>query len=368
MSRLHINKQTVWRWHSSLGLVAGIGLLVIGLSGSVLMFSREIDGMLRPEVVRVERNGPDRLPLDDLVEKVSESYPGHQITGWALFPDDPGASDRAWMKLPDDEHWLYAHIDPYTAKILSRPAESVEHFTGWLLELHYSLLADHIGMFIAGVFALFLFLLGITGFWLYRDFFRNFFRLRWNKCARIAFSDIHKFVGINSVLFNLILGVTGGWWNLSHLIGHLAETEAPLIENPEVPPPPAKWASLTAMQQAADSRIGGFTTHYIGFPQGPEGSLILYGQHGDAGPLRGLYGSNVEFDPVSGAVRDHHDLRTSSPWAQVYDSFMPLHYGTFGGWPVRLLWCLGGLAPGMLAISGFLIWRSRRRKRAIVIC
>ena len=53
MARFKIKKQTVWRLHSLLGLVAGLGLLAIGLSGSLLMFSREIDGVLRPDIVRV---------------------------------------------------------------------------------------------------------------------------------------------------------------------------------------------------------------------------------------------------------------------------------------------------------------------------
>ncbi len=42
----------------------------------------------------------------------------------------------------------------------------------------------------------------------------------------------------------------------------------------------------------------------------------------------------------------------------------PLHFGTFGRWPVKVLWCLGGMAPGVLAASGFLVWQTRGRSRA----
>lgn len=61
MARFRVRKQTVWKAHSLLGIVAGLGLLVIGLTGSVLLFSKEIDGLLRPGVVRVEP-GPSRPP------------------------------------------------------------------------------------------------------------------------------------------------------------------------------------------------------------------------------------------------------------------------------------------------------------------
>lgn len=364
MAKFRIAKQTLWRWHSVCGLVAGLGLLVIGLTGSVLVFSREIDGLLRPEVVRVDPPpGAVRLPLDELVGRVATAFPGHPLMGWAFFHDDPAASDRVWVKLTgDDEPWLYVHLDPYTGRILSRPAESGDGIVGWLLELHYSLLADHLGMLLAGLFGVMLGLLGVSGLWLYRDFFRNFLRLRWKSSARILFSDLHKFVGINSVLFNLILGFTGGWWNLSHLLGHLVEEE-PTKEQAAPAPAPRQWSSLAPLLAKAEGPIDGFTAHYISFPGSEGDPLTFYGQHGGAGPFRGLYGSSVAFDPLTGEIRESKDLREASLWGQIYDSFMPLHYGTFGGWPIRLLWCLGGLAPGALAISGFFIWRSRRGAR-----
>lgn len=362
--RFRIRKQTVWRTHSVLGLVAGLGLLVIGLSGSILMFSKEIDALLRPGEVRVDPGGRSRLPFDELIAGVARNFPGHELTGWALHPADPGASDQVWMQQDgEDEHWVFAHLDPYTGRILSRPAESGDHLTGWLLELHYSFFADHAGLLLAGLLAVMLMLLGLTGLWLYRDFFTNFFRLRWKSSARILFSDLHKFVGIHSVVFNLILGFTGGWWNLSHLIGHLYEEEADPAADTRPALPVSRWASVDAMIAASDEKVPGFITHYLTLPRREGDNLVLYGRHADAGPFRGLYGSSVTFEPISGESTEHSDLREASAWAQVYDSFMPLHYGTFGGWPIRILWCLGGLAPGVLAVSGFLIWRSRHRKR-----
>jgi uncharacterized iron-regulated membrane protein len=281
--------------------------------------------------------------------------------GW-VPAGDPERSDRVWVKLPGGgEHWLSAHIDPFTGRVLSRPAESTETFTGWTLELHYTLLAGHAGMFAAGLFALLLLLLGISGLWLYRDFFRYFFRLRWKSSSRILFSDLHKFTGINTVVFNLILGFTGAWWNLSHLVGHLVEETPAETSSVDAGPPPSDWASIDGMMNDATRRIAGFRSNYIGFPRFPENAFFLYGEHGGAGVLRSPHGSMVSYE-ADGTFREASDIREGSLWAQIQDSFVPLHFGTFGGWPVRLVWCLGGLAPGTLAVSGFLIWRSRHRK------
>ena len=345
--------------HSVLGLTAGLGLLVIGLTGSLLMFSSEIDGLLRPGTVKTSPAPGGRLPMDTLIERAGSAHKDRVLTGWEIYSDDPSATDRVWIRKEGVEHWEFFHLDPYTGNLLSSPEASSGHLTGWLLELHYTFLADHIGMLAAGLFALILFLLGLTGLWLYRDFWKHFLRFRWGKSARILFADFHRFIGITSVVFNLILGFTGAWWNLSHLIGHLGEEEpAEVVEGSRLPR--AQWASVSEMLNKAPGVIDGFTTRYISLP-GPDAPEVkLFGQHGEPGPLRGIYGSSITFSALTGRVIERDDIRDAPVSRQVYDSFMPLHYGTFGGWPVKILWCLGGLTPGMLAITGFVVWRRRQ--------
>jgi uncharacterized iron-regulated membrane protein len=41
----------------------------------------------------------------------------------------------------------------------------------------------------------------------------------------------------------------------------------------------------------------------------------------------------------------------------------PLHFGNWGGLPVKVLWCLLGLAPGTLGATGFLMWWNRVLRR-----
>ena len=69
----------------------------------------------------------------------------------------------------------------------------------------------------------------------------------------------------------------------------------------------------------------------------------------------------MTFNSQTGAFEDLLDIRTSGLWNQISDAFMPLHYGTFGALPVKILWSIGGLAPGILAVTGFLLWWKRKR-------
>jgi uncharacterized iron-regulated membrane protein len=68
----------------------------------------------------------------------------------------------------------------------------------------------------------------------------------------------------------------------------------------------------------------------------------------------------VEHDANSGEHRKAIDIRTAGWWTQVVDAFRTLHFGYFGGLPVKIIWCLAGLAPGTLAVTGFIIWWRRR--------
>lgn len=378
MPRFLFRKKNLWRLHSWMGLIAGLGLLVIGLTGSVLVFSDEINRLLHPELATTSVEEPgERQPFDELLA-AAEAIPGHRVTGWGIAADDPRATDRVRLVEErekgaaagdgggegEEPRMFLVQIDPYTGEVLSEPATSREYFVGWILELHYSLFAGHLGLGIAGGFALLLVLLGITGVWLYRDFWKNFFRLRWGRSARIFFSDLHKMVGISSVAFNLILGVTGAWWNLSHLVGHLLEEPAGTENAEEVvaeeKTSPSGLPPVSAMLAQTDGIIEGYVTRYIAFPNEPDSPVNFYGGHEDAGVLRGPYGSTIAFDPVTGEEIEHSDIREAPVSRQVLDSFVPLHFGTFGGWPVKVLWCLGGLAPGILAVSGFVLWLKRR--------
>lgn len=48
---------------------------------------------------------------------------------------------------------------------------------------------------------------------------------------------------------------------------------------------------------------------------------------------------------------------------RVLNFFVPLHYGTFGGFPSRILYVFVGVAPLVLFVSGFLMWWYRYRAK-----
>lgn len=353
-------RKRLWQLHSWLGLAAGLGLLVIGLSGSLLVFHEELETLFNRESMHVTPTPAGRLPLDTLLAHAQRQLPEHEVTGWLPRYEEPPLADVLYVIRRGDTEWLVATLDPYTGRLLASPRLGTTTLTGWLLDLHYAFFADHAGLLIVGTFGLLLLALGITGVWLYREFWKNFFTLRWRRGSRLLFSDLHKFVGITSVAFNLVLGFTGAYWNFTHVIGEwiAGEHEQKKIEQRLY----ADTLSLDALARDAAQRLTGFRGNFISLPSDPAAPTITF--WGTVEPrswLTSPYGSTIVYNAKTGAHQSTNDLRAAGAWARIVDSFRPLHFGDFGGLTIKILWALGGLTPAALAISGFMIWWLRQR-------
>ena len=360
-------RKLFWRVHSIVGLWAGIGLCVIGLTGSVLVFHEEIDALLSPEQTRVEPTAEGRRSLNELVAAVENEVPGHAVTGWSMNRDDPSAADGVFVMPFGTREWKYITVDPYRAEVLSAPHLKESTLYGWLLDLHMAFFLKDVGLAITGLLGVALCFLGISGLYLYRRFWKSLFRLRWRASFRMISGDFHRLVGVWSVGFNLLLGFTGAYWNLSHVVEDLiAPHEDPADEvlfHEKLFP---SDLDVAAFPERARDHLAGFETNYISFPWAPGGVFTLWGRHEDAAWFRSPYGSQVAFDSAAGDFLSVHDLTQDGLWKQAEDAFEPLHFGNFGGLTSKVFWSIAGLAPGLLCVSGMSIWWQRRRRQSSV--
>jgi uncharacterized iron-regulated membrane protein len=356
-------RKRLWQLHSWLGLVAGLALLVIGLTGSVLVFHEELTALFSPDKNVVTPSTSGRLPLDTLLRHAERQLPDYEVTGWQIQNERPRLADHLYVIRRGDNVWLTATLNPYTGALLSQPHAYNETLRGWLLDLHNTFFAGDIGLAITGVFGALLCILGLSGVYLYRQFWKHVFTFRWRRGARILFSDFHKFTGICSVGFNLIFGFTGAYWNIAHTFDHIAgkEVEQPVIERRLYP----DTLSLDAIVADSAARLPGFQTNFISLPSVPDSpGVILWGAVEPRGLLATAYASTVSYAPGTSAHVSTKDHREAGRWAQVTDTFEALHFGNFAGLTVKIIWSLAGLTPGILGITGFSIWLLRRRSVA----
>lgn len=351
-----VSKKTIWRIHSWLGLIAGIPLLVIAFSGSVLVYKDELNALLIPEKTSVDPVDDQPLPLGERLDAAQDRLPEYVIVGWAIYRDSE-RSDFLYVIRRGEREWLHAYQDPYTGQILSEPAKATSDIMGWLLSLHFELLAGATGMAVNGILAIVLCMLGASGLILYRKFWKNLFTLRLRTSLRLLSGNLHRRIGVISAPVFLILGLTGAYWNITEVLHHVkGEHAEPRVTEPAY----ASDVPLERMLGNAEEAIPGYRLRYVDFPRNADRPITFYGESEEATPFRSPYHNTVSYDAQSGALIDHHRMDNATLWRQLVDAFTPLHFGTFGGHVSRVIWCVLGFAPGLLAISGFIVWCKRR--------
>jgi len=72
-------------------------------------------------------------------------------------------------------------------------------------------------------------------------------------------------------------------------------------------------------------------------------------------------GNSVQFDGQSGQFLSQTTFEDLSLWRQTKATFYPLHIGNFGGLVLKIFYVIIGLTPGLLSITGFLLWWRRKK-------
>lgn len=347
--------------HSTLALFAFVPLLVICITGSILVFKHEIDWLLMGDKVRVEAQD-ERLTLDNLLRVVNYAHPGYEAVGWASYVDD-GRADQVYLMEKGSSDWSFVHLNQYTGELLSEPRLHDHYLTDWLLELHFTFLLHDAGLVITALFAIALLILGCSGLFLHRKFWKNFLTLRWNSRLVVYFSDLHKMVGVISSPILIILAFTGAWWNIDSWLHELEEHqdghEHPVMEERLY----SDNISLNALLSEARVQIPGFRLTYITLPYEPGVDFSFWGDVPTDNILTSQYASVVSFDARSGELVSVSDIREAGLGTKIVDSYRRLHFGDFAGLVSRALWALMGLAPLLLAITGMALWWKRRGQR-----
>lgn len=364
-------RKTLHKWHGWAGIICMIPFLIICLTGSVLVFKKEIDSILLPEVATLEPTEQPRLSLNELTAQVQHQLPGYEFGSWEIFPAGHDEADRIFMIKKGTDEWFKAHLNPYTGQLLSQPTATGHYLTDWLVELHYTLmlndlkyLPEHLGLIIGLILSLFLLFMGISGLIIYRRFWARLFTLRWNQRLLAVFSDLHKMAGTFASPVLLVLAITGGYYNIlifyEEWVEHADGAEHHIMTDRLY----ATNLDIDALVADSTKQIDGFKPTYLLFPFEPNLPVTVFGRAPTANPLLSNYGSVSNYDAFSGQYLNTYNLNEQNVGAKTLDSFRRLHFGTFGGLPIKIIWSVVGVLPLLLAITGTYIWWQRRKKRA----
>ncbi len=359
-------RQVFFSLHRYLGLAIGLLLAFIGITGSLLVFEPEIDHWLTDRQFGQVIPQAQRLAPEQLITAAKVAYPNLKPVS-LYFPDQPEQPFKLRMKSSQPNPKVYldgnyeVFLNSYSGKVLGDRIERFNYYR-LLLNLHYRLFAEDVGIVIAGIAGFLLMVLSFSGLVLWPGWRKLItgFKIKWNANPKRLNFDLHKVIGVTTVVFLVLTAFTGVCWNFYEFSqpAIYALTATPTLPDPVSKPiagkPPLKLSDLLANAEAAFPE-GQMTT--INLPTKPEDSFSAYLKLGN-----GLdYGNVVYLDQFSGQVIRIDDERKAKLGDRILNAFVPLHFGTFGGISTRILYVFVGLAPAVLLVTGFVMWRYRRR-------
>ncbi|MEL7833756.1 PepSY-associated TM helix domain-containing protein [Fodinibius sp. Rm-B-1B1-1] len=355
-----ISKKDLLGIHKWLGLIAGLFILVMAFSGSLLVFDDEIEHYLQRDVIYLD-NSQDSVNIDAAYHAVQEKYPNWGVR-ISHIPDTPNRAIEAQVRRPDlGRRILYIH--PTEATIL-RDLHGNETFSYWLLNLHYKLHAGFWGevlLFFAG-----LCFIGslITGFWFYRKSIWRVltFKIRPRfRNLHSGSSELHRCVGVWVLLMNLLMALTGIL--LSLIVVGTNVYQLAKGEQKPIPDPPSVTVSLDNLIDKSTTDLAGFTPTYIEMPPTAKESITIFGGMDTDWPIHYEFSNHIEYNPQTGEETERFLIREKHWSYHILSVAYPLHFGNWGGVLTKLIYCVAGLAPPILSITGFIIWRRRRTQR-----
>lgn len=355
------NLKLWYQVHKWTSLVCTLFMLLLFVTGLPLIFHEEIDQALgysaeAPELPDTEK----RADVDKMVEHARDRHPEEVVQFLVREPEEPNLwFVRLGETIDAPEASSFLAYDARTGELLNEYPVG-EGIMEIILRLHVDMFAGLWGTLFLGFMGVLLTASLVSGAVLYAPYIG---KLRFGEVRqgsrRIRWLDGHNIVGMITLVWVLVVGFTGvintlsipifSQWQSTQLAELKAEHGA---EGGGAQGSPAQ-AVAAARQAAPDRQLSfmafpgnHFTTegHFMAFMQGTT-------------PLTAQLLTPVMIDAGTEQVVAEREL----PW---YVSTLllsqPLHFGDYGGLPLKILWALLDLVAIFVLVSGLYLWLGRR--------
>ncbi len=364
-------RHTLLWTHRWLGLIGGIVVVLIGLTGSFIVFYREIDAALNPALY-APAAGEQRVPLSEVVRAAGAVDPAPIAT--ILAPD---RTWPVWVVIHSHEtqkgrypnRWT-TMVDPSNGTVLGR-RDYANAFALTVYRLHFTLLLyEWWGKELVGVIGFVLLGLSISGLCLWWPRPGRFWRsvtLRKGVSFLRLVSDIHGAVGFWALLVLLMISITGIGIVFPNVvrpvIGLLSQPAPELSPRIEaLPPAGTPLLSPDAIVRIAQEAKPGVAVAMLSPPTAARNLWRVQFRPSSADPAVRSRGA-IWIDPWTGAVVHDRTTGTMSLADRYLAEQLWLHNGATFGLVGRLLVFTAGFAPLALFVTGLVLWSRKRSAR-----
>ncbi len=361
--------------HTWVGILCGLVLYVAFYAGAFSMLEAEITRWTQPPVPASSAvsNDGDALAAAYLAAhpkakgRVYLRWPGADNPQPALVHMPRGEPSSWWqlgtdgqlqrMDRPQEDDTSGNFVDHLHRKGgLPLPLEVAEPVIG-LVSLAYAL------ALVSGIVVLL------------PSLVKDLFYLRLGANLKRMWLDVHNLLGVASLPFHLVIALSAAVFGLHDMV-YLAQDKLiyhdglrATVARDSVPPPKvarADWLPPSEIRRRVEEQMPGFRPVAMVYSMQPTGALGSVVGSDERNFQRGSRFGLAYVNLGTGEVYDRNYVPGESGRATttLLVSLFSLHFGSFGGDPVRILYVLLGLSGALLFYTGNLLWIETRTKRA----
>ncbi|MFP1681171.1 PepSY-associated TM helix domain-containing protein [Alloalcanivorax sp. C16-1] len=352
--------------HKWTSLICTAFMLMLCLTGLPLIFHDEIEAAFDTDHWQPANPDGPLLSLDRMLDAALANRPG-EVPLFMSFDTDRPVVNVTTGPTPDAPggEMHFASFDRTSGEPVPGHQDGVMEF---LLQLHTDMFLGLPGMLFLGFMGVLLIAAIVSGVVLYAPFMRklDFGTLRVKRSRRLKWLDYHNLLGIVTVAWLTVVGLTGvvntlatpilDTWKNQSLADLTAGYQGAAV------PTPAEMASLDAAVAQAEQAAPDQTLQFVAFPGGGWSTDYHYAVflHGNT-PVTSHIVTPALVDARTGQFAALREM----PW---YNKTLalsgPLHFGDYGGLPLKILWAVLDLITIVVLISGLYLWLARRQPAA----
>ena len=392
--------KTIWfKIHWFFGFVFGILLLLIGVSGAVLSYEKEILQAINKDTYFVNiPQDKQILSTKEILEKYQTENPDSKINSIS-FSSDKSSSVvlNIASKDPNNRRGESIYLNPYTAEVL--PQIEGKDFFMFFFKLHRWLTFEGDTQWIgknavalATIACIILTIGGVIVYWsrVKNNFLRSFtFSFKHKK--RAFLSTMHSAIGMWIVPFFLLLCLTGLYWSYDWYRSAMFTVMG--VEQPKRAEQVAQAEednkgkeqnriqnndksnvnrqnkiesiSYENAQKVADIFNQNVSRDYknanLRLTPSKDGIYTISYLYADATHFR--ESNSMEIDPNKSIVVKEAKFEDKKLNEQLMSSMLPLHSGEYFGWFGQLAYFISSALMALFVITGYMLYFDRWKKK-----
>ena len=345
--------------HSVIALAISGLLYILAVTGTLSVFNHDLQRWERPAAPEMNYITPEAAAKAAKTVFESEETPTTHL--YITFP----RYDLPRTVVTTDTQAFYITE--------AGDVHSKEEFpwTQFLLDLHYYLHMPHIlGLTIVGALGAMLIALSMSGLLAHPRIFKDAFTFRRGE-DHVAIADLHNRLSVWTLPFHFSNAITGAILGLASILafaiagasfdGDTSKVFSPVFGGePEANAAAARLSDIAAPIEYMEVNYPDIRPTYfiLHDPTTVSQHMTIVGHHSD----RLIFGEYYNFD-ANGTYEGTVGIADGTIGQQVIGSVYNVHFGNWGGLPIKLAYLVFGSALCIIIASGLGIYFRKRRNK-----